>query len=300
MKRRVIEMVGVLGLLAFILLPGVASAQWPPSPAAFVPFLDVRCYSIRPQPPIGVPLQLDHLNPYFQSIGLPPEQVRLQEPEQLCVPVMKNDNRPPDDVLKILEFIDWKCYGIEGPPLDIDVRLTQLNRVIQDMFGREVKVRVGKPQQLCVPVLKRPVVSPAPPPFPSDEVLKIIQWMDVKCYEVTSDQIARGSVRLTHLNPLLRNLPPDGVRFEEVSPAQLCVPVAKNKQFPSHEAYRLVAFSDVLCYKVRGRALNTELWLDHLNPVLREMGLPSERVKVSETEELCVPVAKEDFFPPEQ
>lgn len=296
MKRRVSEVGVVLCLLAFILLPGAASAKWP-SPAAFVSFLDVRCYDIRPQPPIDVPLRLDHLNPYFQSLNLPHEDVKLREPEQLCVPVMKNDHRPPEEVRRILEFVDWKCYGIEGPPLDIDVRLDQLNRVIYEMFGPEVKVRVGQPQQLCVPVAKRSPtgVSPIIPP----DVLEIIQWLDVKCYEVKSDQIAKGRIQLTHLNPLLADYPREIVEFEEWYPTQLCVPVAKDKIFPPHHVYNYVAYSDVLCYKIRGRALDTDLWLDHLNPVLRGMGLPPEFVKVGATEELCVPVAKEGFFPPD-
>ena len=38
---------------------------------------------------------------------------------------------------------------------DIDVKLDQLNRVIYEMFGPDLKVRVGRPQQLCVPVAKR-------------------------------------------------------------------------------------------------------------------------------------------------
>ncbi len=297
MKSRVSKVGGVLCLLAFIFLPAAASAHWP-SPADFVRFLDVRCYDIRPQPPIDVPLRLDHLNAYFQSLNLPHEDVRLREPEQLCVPVVKNDYEPPIAVRRILEFVDWKCYGIEGPALDIDVRLTQLNRVINDMFGPEVKVRVGRPQQLCVPVAKRSPTAPSSP-VPPPDVLEIIQWLDVKCYEVKSDQIARGEIRLTHLNPLLADLPPETVEFVEWYPVQLCVPVAKNQSFPPHNVYNLIAYSDVLCYRIRGRALDTHLWLDHLNPVLREMGLPPEFVRVGETEELCVPVAKEDVFPPE-
>lgn len=296
MKRGIREAGAAFCLLAFILLPGAASAKWP-SPAAFVSFLDVRCYDIRPQPSIDVPLRLDHLNPYFQSLGLPHEEVKLREPEQLCVPVVKNDHRPPEEVRRILEFVDWKCYGIEGPSLDVDVRLTQLNRVIQDMLGREVKVRVGRPQQLCVPVAKRSPVthSPTPPP----DVLELIQWLDVKCYEVTSEQIARGQIRLTHLNPLFAHFPAETVELVEWHPVQLCVPVAKEQRFPPHHVYNYAAYSDVLCYRIRGRALDQELWLHHLNPVLREMGLPSEFVRVGETEELCVPVAKEDFFPPD-
>jgi hypothetical protein len=38
--------------------------------------------------------------------------------------------------------------------------------------------------------------------------------------------------------------------------------------------------------------------LNHLNPVLRNMNLPAENVIVGGTTKLCVPVAKNGFFPP--
>ena len=292
MERR-ISAVGlwVLCLLAAaIILPAAASAQIPPA-AAFVPFLDVRCYDILDQPPLGVPLRLDHLNPYFQSLGLPAEDVVLREPQQLCVPVAKNDNFPPDDVRRFISYVDWKCYGIEGPPLDIYVRLTQLNRVIAEMVGPDLRVIVREPQQLCVPVAKNG-------DFPPPDVLELVQWLDVKCYRVEAGQFLNGPIRLTHLNPLFADLPPEFTEFVEAAPTQLCVPVAKNGWFPPHHAYNQVAYSDVLCYNLRGRPLNMDLQLDHLNPVLREMGLPPEFVFVGDAEELCVPVAKEDYFPP--
>jgi hypothetical protein len=292
MKKRIrLGSVSVLCLLAFALLPATAFAQFP-SPAAWVRFLDVRCYDIPNQLPIGVPLQLDHLNPYFQSLGLPPEDVKLNEAQQLCVPVVKNNQFPPDDVRRILQWLDWKCYGIEGPSLDLTVRLDQLNPVIRNMFGPEVKVLVREPQQLCVPVAKNQR-------FPPLGALDLIQWLDVKCYRVESDQIVGGQIQLTHLNPLFANIPPEVAHFVAgSSPVQLCVPVAKDKNFPPHHVYNQIAYSDVLCYQLRGLPLNMNLRLDHLNPVLRAMGLAPEFVFVGETEELCVPVAKEGWFPP--
>ncbi|HYO15350.1 MAG TPA: hypothetical protein VE685_19300 [Thermoanaerobaculia bacterium] len=150
---------------------------------------------------------------------------------------------------------------------------------------------VREPEQLCVPVAKNLNV---PPPA----VLELVQWLDVKCYRVESHQVVNGPIRLTHLNPLFANLPPEFTEFLQAQPTQLCVPVAKNGKFPPHHVYNHVAYSDVLCYNLRGLPLNRDLRLDHLNPVLREMGLPPEFVFVGDAEELCVPVAKEDFFPP--
>ncbi|HYO15349.1 MAG TPA: hypothetical protein VE685_19295, partial [Thermoanaerobaculia bacterium] len=93
--------VWVVRLLAVIIFPAAASAQLP-APAAFVQFLDVRCYDIPNQPPLHVPLRLDHLNPYFQSLNLPHEDVRLQEPQQLCFPVAKKDNFPHYEVRRFV------------------------------------------------------------------------------------------------------------------------------------------------------------------------------------------------------
>jgi hypothetical protein len=292
MQKRVSGVnVWVLCVLSFLVLPAVASAQYP-SPANWVRFLDVRCYDIPNQPPIDVPLRLDHLNPYFQSLGLPHEDVKLREAQQLCVPVVKNNFFPPDDVRRILRWLDWKCYGIEGPSLDLELRLDQLNPVIRNLFGPEVKVIVREPEQLCVPVAKNQN-------FPPSGALGLVQWLDVKCYRVESPQIVAGQIQLTHLNPLFAGLPPEVVQFVQgSSPVQLCVPVAKDQNYPPHDVYQQIAYSDVLCYQIRGSALNWNLRLDHLNPVLRAMGLPPEFVFVGDTEELCVPVAKEGWFPP--
>ena len=78
----------VLGVLVFALALSVPVAAQPlPTPGQFVRFLDLRCYDIPGQPPLGVPLLLNHLNPVFLQAGAPPENVVLQEPQDLCVPV---------------------------------------------------------------------------------------------------------------------------------------------------------------------------------------------------------------------
>src|SRR5437868_5208278 len=124
---------GALLLLAVVALPALAAAL--PAPAPFVSNLDVRCYKIPNQPPLNKTLRLDHLNPYFIQQQLPFEKVTLQEPQDLCVPVYKEDRVPPQDVLPFLQYVDWKCYGITGPSLDLPVHLDQLNPVIAGLFG---------------------------------------------------------------------------------------------------------------------------------------------------------------------
>jgi hypothetical protein len=105
-------------------------------------------------------------------------------------------------------------------------------------------------------------------------------------------------INLTHLNPLFSTLPTETANFVGLPPNQLCVPVKKNKQAPPTTVLPIIQYSDVLCYPIRGLPLNKQLTLTHLNPVLRAMGLPAENVLVTDTDKLCVPVAKNGLFPP--
>jgi len=46
-------------------------------------------------PSLDIPLHLDHLNPVFRQLQVPPEDVIVREPQQLGVPVAKNGLFPP-------------------------------------------------------------------------------------------------------------------------------------------------------------------------------------------------------------
>jgi hypothetical protein len=271
--------------LSLVVLPAMAGAQPLPPVRAFVENLDVRCYRIPNQPPLNLPLRLDHLNPVLAD--LPAENVILQEPQHLCVPVQKNDQVPPPEVLPFIRFVDWKCYRIGGPPLNLPLQLDHLNREIAALFGPFERVTVREPQQLCVPVVKDNV-------FPPPEVRRLVEWLDVKCYRVDAVQ----QLVLTHLNPLFQDMAPETTQLLGRNPLQLCVPVAKNQVKPTDDILQYIQFSDVLCYPLRGAPLNRNLLLTHLNPVLQEMGAPPEHVFVTTTEKLCVPVAKNQMFPP--
>lgn len=281
---------GTLLLVALLSLAGAAAAQPLPTPGQFVRFLDLRCHDILDQPPLGVPLTLTHLNPVLST--LPPEHVVLQEPEDLCVPVRKNNQVIPPASFPFLQYADLKCYRIDGPPLNVALRLTQLNPEIAALYGANLDVWVREPQQLCVPVAKDGH-------FPPPDVLRLIQFLDIKCYRVDAPPIVNQSINLTHLNPLFAGIPTEQVKIVGPAPTQLCVPVAKNNQFPNPAGVaQIIRFSDVLCYNLDGLPLDRQLKLDHLNPVLRAMGLPTEDVKVFDTTKLCVPVAKNNMFPP--
>ena len=209
------------------------------------------------------------------------------------MPVYKNTVVPSPTSLPFIRFVDWKCYGITGPSLNLPLMLNHLNPVIPGLLGPTVNVTVREPQQLCVPVRKNNTVIPA-------AVLQLIRWLDVKCYRVDAPaSTVSPSITLTHLNPLITQ-PPETVNFlTPVTPTQLCVPVKKNNVSPPAAVLPIVQYSDVLCYRINGLPLNQTFNLTHLNPVLVGMGLPPENnVPVTTSTKLCVPVAKNGFFPP--
>jgi hypothetical protein len=278
--------------LAVLALP--AGAQPLPTPRQFVDNLDLACYVIPNQTPINRPLRLDHLNPLFQSMHLPPENVVLQSPQDLCVPVFKNGVPPPSNVLPFIEWLDWKCYGISGTSLNLPLTLTNLNPVIANLVGPTINVTVLNPVQLCVPVLKS---FNSTPPSPPPAVLQLVEFLDVKCYNVrTTHPPIVQPITINHLNPLFSTLPADNATLGD--PLQLCVPVEKNLQPPPSSVLPIIQFSDVLCYDLDARPLNVTLFLFHLNPVLRGMGLPVETVPVTVSDSLCTPVAKNGMLPP--
>jgi hypothetical protein len=214
--------------------------------------------------------------------------VELQEAQDLCVPVQKDNLVPPPDTLPFISYVDWSCYGITGNSLDLPLHLDHLNPVIAGKLGPVDDVIVREPQQLCVPVAKNSL-------FPPADVLRLVEFLDVECFRVEAKQPGSIDLLLKHLNPLFAGLPVDSTVM--VAPAlQLCVPVAKNKQIPPDDILSYVQFSDVLCYALRGAPLNQPLTLTHLNPVLAD--LAPETVFAGDSHKMCVPVAKNGKFPP--
>jgi hypothetical protein len=281
---------GGLVLGALLSMSSAVMGQTLPPPARFVSFLDERCYLIDAQPPLGLSLRLDQLNPVLVGKGIPTQTVTVGVPQDLCVPVQKNDLTPSPDVLPFIQYLDWKCYAISGDSLDLKLHLDHLNPVISGMFGPSDDVVVRKPQQLCVPVQKNDQTVP-------DAVLQLVQYLDVECYGVDATTQVFGTIDLTHLNPLFAKLPRETATIVGPTANQLCVPVAKNGQTPPSDVLPLIQFSDVLCYPLNGKALNQNLKLTHQNPVLIGLGAGPENVFVSNSDKLCVPVAKDGSFP---
>ena len=305
--RAVRRLPTLLLMLAVLVVAGTVSstpaqAQIPPS---VIPFLDLKCYGITdpnggPLPPLNFPLHLDHLNPLFQQLGIPPEDVILLEPFQLCVPVAKNGVVPPPPAIDYIQFIDLKCYHMhtDPTPLGLPLVLSHLNPVLQN-FPPEFVV-VQDPQKMCVPVAKS--LPDGTPFLPPPAILASIQFIDQKGYGITD---TAGNplpplgfpIHLDHLNPLLQPpvAPPEDVIMDV--PQQLTVPVAKNGMFPPPPDFPVISMIDEKCYALLDPTtggpppplgLPQLLW--HLNPVLQT--LSPEQVLIQEPQQLCVPVKK--------
>jgi hypothetical protein len=275
----------VLLLSVLSLLPAALSAQPFPPVADIVSHIDQHCYRMPPQHPVGIPLTLSHLNPIFVQAGLPKQDVVLNDPQELCVPVQKEDEEPPTAVLKVVRWLDWECFGITGPSLDFHLLITQLNPVIQHLLGPRDDLIVREPQQLCVPVAKNGVNPP-------DEVIRLIEHLDVECFRVDARNPVGGqTIRLTHQNPLLEDLPSEVDTILPPRAIQLCVPVAKKGDQLPDDILPYVQLTDVLCYNLDSPPLSQLIKLSQLNPVLVDQ-IPQIEVGPFTSRKLCVPVTK--------
>lgn len=188
----------------------------PPAVLAFIRWVDLACYQIQGAN-VNFPLSLRHLNPLLQN--LPGKNTILVSPDQLCLPVIKNNAMPPPEVFNLVRYIDLKCYRHTNPaPLGISLTLSQLNPVLANVPPAQVGVRESR--RVCVPVQKNN--QPIPP-----EVLNIVRWVDLEKYDSFGPAIVPSiNLALRHINPLLANFPiePATISTRE----QLAVPVAKN------------------------------------------------------------------------
>lgn len=274
--------------------PSVSEAQPLPRPFEFVSNLDLKCYRVEGPSIQPAKLQLTHLNPVLIKMGLPVETVALGGLKQLCVPVAKDNLLPPPAVQAFIEYVDLACYAITAftPPTKAALTLHHLNRVLVGLGLPREQVVITQPQQLCVPVAKNDKI---PPP----EVRRLVQYIDLKCYEMIPDSdIAPVGLRLAHLNPVLREL---GMPDEEVrmhSPKQLCVPVYKNQAVPPTDVANVIRWIDLKKYVIDAPPVTpVTLALRHLNPVFANQ--PAIKVTLVAAEQLGVPVMKNGLQPPQ-
>ena len=195
----------------------------PPDTLPFISNLDWKCYGVK-GPALGVKLQLTQLNKIVSGLLGPTVSVTVGEPQQLCVPVVKNNFVPPPDVKHLIQFLDVECYGVQAQQIaGKKITLSHLN----PMFSTrppETLLFPPVPTQLCVPVAKEGQTPPT-------DVLQFIQYSDVLCYPMGGINLD-SLLTLTQLDPVMLA---KGVKPEKVSAGaakSLCVPVAKNGDLP--------------------------------------------------------------------
>ncbi|WP_283135736.1 hypothetical protein [Rhizohabitans arisaemae] len=192
----------------------------PPAVLDFIRYTDLSCYKVT-GPALNRNLVLSHLNPVLATA--PRHEVLVGPPQQLCVPVAKNNAVPSGEVLSLVRHVDLLCYAVTpATPLNRTLTLRQLNPVLTQIPARAVAV--GPARQLCLPVQKSGDVIPTP-------VLGIVRWVDLLKYDVaTSTAIPPVGLSIRHLNPVLGHLPAESVTLSGTS--QLGLPVAKNNTIP--------------------------------------------------------------------
>jgi hypothetical protein len=180
--------------------------------------------------------------------------------------------------------LDLECYRTPGPALDIDVNLTHLNPVLLARGLQPHKVTIRELAQTCVPVLKNNA-SPLPGALPFE------RHIDFACYRVDAAPLPNPvPINLTHLNPVLANLPAHNITLER--PAQLCLPVAKNGILPPPDVQAFVQYIDLECYEADPLPYpQFVVGLSQLNPQLQ--GIPPHPMTLDwMRRQLCVPVRK--------
>jgi hypothetical protein len=279
--------VGLFGALAGT--ANDAHAQALPSPKALVSGLDLECYRT-PGPALDIDVNLSHLNPVLQAIGLPAHQVRIKELAQTCVPVRKNNAWPAPGALPFIRHIDFACYRVEADPLPapVPINLTHLNPVLANLPQHQVTLE--RPAQLCVPVAKNGIL---PPP----EILAFVRFVDLECYQTDPLPHPQFAVGLSQLNPQLAGIAPHPMTLDS-QPRQLCVPVRKNAQFIPPQFLNIIQWIDLEKFSANPvvNIAPVNLTLQHLNPLFAN--LPWVPVVLQQANGLMVPVAKNGAIPP--
>lgn len=260
-----------------------------PSPLRFVSSLDLECFrtSAYTPPALTGPLTLSHLNPVLSAQAPWTVAGGLGPRQQLCSPVAKNNQLPPEEVLAFIRYIDLACYRITGPTINFPLVVSHLNPLLTNLPRRQVALMY--PEQLCVPVIKNESVPPA-------EVLRLLQFIDLACYRETPPAPLNINLQLTQLNKELDAIPPTVV---SVGPnRQLCVPVRKNNQLIPEDILRIVRWIDLEKFDIATTTAfpPVNLRLRHVNPLLA--GLPLEPATLVARWQLALPMAKNNQIPP--
>lgn len=260
-----------------------------PTPKEFVSGLDLECYET-PGPALNLTVQLSHLNPVLVQLGLPAHAVIIRNLVETCVPVMKNGVPPPGNALPFIQHVDLACYRVEAAALATPVPLTlhHLNPVLVD-FARH-GVKLVQPDSLCLPVMKNNVVPPA-------EVLSLVRYLDLECWNTTFDPHPSFGLTLHQLNPQLTSIPRHDLGLV-TDRRKLCVPVRKNNQVIPADVLNIIRWVDLERFLANPQVTvpAVPLVLGHLNPLYTT--LPPVQVSLQRAFGLMVPVGKNGTSPP--
>jgi hypothetical protein len=283
-----------------------------PTPANLANWSDLKCYQPlgSQAPPLNVNLTISQLNPRFlpPNANIPDHNVQVNDLQQLCVPVDKNDRQPPADTLPVVQYFDLACYNItvtQGNPALPGLILWHRNPVLTippvgnpnpflpvSLSREAVKLNVP-PSQLCVPVAKNGIANIPP------EVLQVIQFLDFECYDFSTEtQLVplNLNLSLTHLNPVLVSQGQPKENVFVTTPRQICTPVNKNHfQIPSG-VLPLISHVDLKKYDITSTSggnlppMTTQLTISQLDPLLTT--LPAFSVNQLQPKQLALPVHK--------
>jgi hypothetical protein len=260
-----------------------------PTPKDFVSGLDLECFATQ-GPALNLGIQLTHLNPVLLALGLPSHDGVIRELTETCVPVMKNGVSPSSTALPFIQHVDFACYRLESPALvnPPSITLAHLNPVLAQFPRHNVKLL--QPDELCLPVMKNNVVPPA-------EVLDLVRYLDLECWNVAEDPHSVFTLALRQLNPQLVNIPQHNMTLD-TSPRKLCVPVRKNQQVIPAASLNIIRWVDLERFTARPPVVINPVTvvLRHLNPLFTT--LAPITVVLQTAQALMVPVSKNNNNPP--
>lgn len=133
----------------------------PPEVTRLVQLIDLECWRVNPEAHHNFTVNLKQLNPQLGNI--PPHNLTLvSQPRQLCVPVRKNDQLIPNDILNIVRFVDLEKFT--ASPIVTVPSLQVVLRHLNPLFANfpSLTVKLERASALMVPVTKNGVNPPPP------------------------------------------------------------------------------------------------------------------------------------------
>jgi hypothetical protein len=148
-----------IGVPEHLCLPVIKNGVMPP-PEVFdlVRYIDLKCYRVGNTNPLNIGLQLTQLNPVLG--GVPPASVGVLNARQLCVPVRKNNQAIPTNVLSIVRWVDLERYDttLHNLATPITLQLRHINPLLTTLPQETVTIQTGL--HLMLPVAKNNAIPP--------------------------------------------------------------------------------------------------------------------------------------------